>query len=173
MYLSICKKEFNGIKLGGLFDTYQETNYAFIREKGTEQKFQRLPFQEYSSYFTRIRDRVFLPTIHEEIILTGLFKKKEKNILRYAEEYLVFEKLHFDELIQMQLSIFEPIEQLSKINGFKNYTGDLYKQLKKIEEFQRAGFLLREDIQEKIKIVEVIIKGIEIEIKKQLLGDVI
>lgn len=169
MYLSICKKEFNDIKPGVLFDTYQETNYAFIREKGTEQKFQRLPFQEYSSYFTRFKDCVFLPTIHEKIVLIGLFNKREKNVLRYAEEFFRFEKLHFDELIQMQLSIFEPIEQLSKIEGFKNYSSDLYKELKQIEEFQKVGFLLREDIQEKIKKAEVIVKEIEVKIKKQLL----
>lgn len=168
MYLSVCKKDFNGINVGQLFDTYQEVNYAFIREKGSNQKFKRLPLQEYSTYFTKFRDCLFLPTTQEEIIVVGLFKKKQKVVYKELQEFLMYKNLDFDELNQMQLSIFEPIDKLSKVGGIGKYTGNLYKVLKQIEDIQKMGFLLREDIQGKIKKAEVIVKEIEIEIRKQL-----
>lgn len=169
MYLSICKKDFNGIMAGELFDTYQEINYAFIREKGTNQKFQCLPFQEYSSYFASFEDSVFLPTIRKEKRFRGLLKKRENNVYIKEEKLLIFENLHFDDLKQMQLSIFEPVKELSKIGGFENWTGGLYKKLKHIEDLSKKGLLMREDLQKSIKKSEMILEEIEGKIKKQLL----
>lgn len=166
MYLSICTNDFMDIKAGEVVDTYQKLNYAFIKPKGSSSDFKELHIQEYSSYFIDVKDSLLIPVTSNRTISYGLFKKKTKTITEVYEEFVLLDKLHFDDLIKIQLTIIEPINKLYIFKGFEKHTNSLYEVLKEIEALQSLGYLVREEIQAKIMKAETLIKEVEEKVMK-------
>lgn len=129
MYLTICKKDFNEIQIGELFETYQKFNYAYIRPKGGKSDFISIPFLEFQSYFKPFEDHMVLPI--QEIIYEGFFRKKQ--IIKKKEEYITFNDMEFEDLLAMQLPIIYQIKKLSKIESFYKHTKSIHSSLMELK----------------------------------------
>ncbi|OWT48558.1 hypothetical protein [Bacillus sp. K2I17] len=81
MYTSMCLRDFKDFKTGKIFDTYEQSNYVFVREEeGNDEKFVQLYSTDHRKYFRSVGRSIDIP----KLIKKERFRFFRK--IQYAEE---------------------------------------------------------------------------------------
>lgn len=102
----MCLRDFKDFKTGEIFDTYEQSNYVFVREEeGNDEKFVQLYSTDHRKYFRSVGRRIDIPK---------LIKKERLRLFReiqYAEEEREWYEFNLETkyLRRIQREIYLPI----------------------------------------------------------------